>query len=337
MKRLIPAVTGACAIVLGQGMASADEVPDASSTEAPAMTGFGERLVLAWAGESGTQEHRVWYSTFNGTWTAAAEVPDALTTAAPALGVADNHLYLLVTPPGVNNKIYYYAANGTTFTADGLQLCDAGACAETRAKPALLGDGSTLYAAWSTANGSIGYGALSHGSWFVSTPSIPHALTNPSLGPTLALYQDKLYVAWVDPSEQVVSVATATLPLTSSSWSHEVVQLPIHTQVAPAMSVLNLVSSSNPAAEALFLSWTTVESTINFERWNPSDGQWSATNTPIPLPSGPLTSVSPALTSSTLEAADQQCFVTNSLAYTDRGTHHVFVKKTTRQNPKGCP
>ena len=136
MRRyLVSFLGGLCTCLLGYGMLWAGEVPDALSSAAPALAMINGVLVAAWAGDSSTQPHKVWYSSFNGSWTPQAVIPGALTTSAPALGAAGGHLYLAATPPQSNEEIHYYVSNGTVFGGSGAALCDALTCAHTLVSP----------------------------------------------------------------------------------------------------------------------------------------------------------------------------------------------------------
>jgi hypothetical protein len=295
MRRyLVSFLGGLCTCLLGYGMLWADEVPDARSSAAPALAVINGVLVVAWAGDSSTQPHAVWYSSFNGSWTPQTVIPGAFSTSAPALGAAGGHLYAAATPPESNEQIHYYISNGTVFEGNGAALCDASACAHTPASPALAGDGATLYAAWTTPTGAVSYGALSNGVWKIAALPIPNAITKPTTGPTMTVYQNRLYVAWAAPSGTAVTVVSAPLPLSGNSWSAPV-RIPVQTEVAPALGVFTV---GNPArTEALFLAWTTPNMNIDFAQWDSASAQWVNSPSPVPLPTGPLTSYTPALTS----------------------------------------
>ena len=109
MKRLVASLAaGLFAGLSGLAIASTTdlEVPNSETSAGPALAAFGDRLVVAWAGESGIAFHRVWYSTFDGTsFTAQSAVPGALTTSAPALAVAGGKLYLATTPPNTDDDL----------------------------------------------------------------------------------------------------------------------------------------------------------------------------------------------------------------------------------------
>jgi hypothetical protein len=336
MKRFVLSMAGVLlALVMEYGVAAAADVPDAFSSEGPALAAFNGLTVLAWAGDAGVSAHPVWYSSFDGSWASPAQIPNALTTSAPSLGVAAQHLYLATTPPAADDIIQVYVWDGSEFEANAADLCDGETCAHTRASPSLLGDGTMLYAAWSTPTGAIRYASMINGAWSIAALPVPNASTSPTTGPTLALFQHQLYVAWVEPSGEAVSVAVATLPLTTSSWSGQR-KIPANTHVAPALGVLTVANAPNPTQpNALFVSWTTPESTLSFARWDSSTAEWMPADSPIPLSSGPLTSLAPALSGFTTVAPNQACYYTNNLAYTDEERPRKRVH--TKQVHQGCP
>jgi hypothetical protein len=339
MNRFITSfIAGVLAIVAGYCVSSAADVPDALSSDGPALTNFHNVTVLAWAGLEGTEAHKVRYATLHGKSTTEREIPGALTVSAPALASSAQSLYVATTPPGADHGIDLYASNdAATFSSMG-PLCDANACARTLAAPALAGAGATLYAAWSTPNGAIKYATYINGVWDIAPLPIPSARTDARRGPALVLYQDRLYVAWTAPNGQTVSVASATPPLSSGSWSGQAIQIPAQSRVAPALGVLTVPGAPNSAAQssqALFLAWTAPDSTVHFARWNPQLAQWAGSPSPIPLPTGPLTHRTVALNGFTFQE-NQVCFYINGLADVGEGPGHRH-KVDFRKVTGGCP
>jgi hypothetical protein len=346
MKRsMILAARGLYPFLFANCALAAAAVPDSFSSEGPALATFNNRLVLAWAAEPGVAVHTVWYATIDGGQPSQAQIPGATTTSAPSLGATDQQLYLATTPPGANERIYYYASNGTGFESNGVPLCDAQKCAETLASPALLGDGSTLYAAWTTPAGTIMYATRLNDVWKVAPLPIPNAVTTPSTGPTLALYQNRLYAAWVDPNGKAVSVSSATLPLSSSSWTAQPVRVAASTTVAPALGIFtvdetvpNIQAGPNTeivSTKELFLAWTRPDSTISFARMDGPGGSWLPTASPVPLPSGPVTTDAPALSSSIVVLTDEVCLDSSAVGSTSSPGQNPGVNKLQRLHP--CP
>jgi hypothetical protein len=315
----------------------AAEVPDAAGSSAPSLAALGDRVVVAWAGagEQGVNAHQVWYSIYeNGVFTPQTSIPGALTTSAPALASAGQTLYLASTPPGVEDEISLYVSNGGDFAADPAPLCDGDVCAHTRAAPALKADGSTLYAAWTTPAGQISYATRTDGLWKIANLAIPGAQTSPTTGPALAIFQHQLYIAWVDPSDQGVSVIAAALPLSSSPWSTQPLVVPAETNVAPALSVFT-VDKPGAAAETvnqLFLAWTSEYATVNFAEWTGT--AWQPAQSPVELPAGAITTDSPALLNFVYVLPDMECVRANDVAWTgDERPRRIDL----RQSLHPCP
>jgi hypothetical protein len=300
MRRFLLSLAAAGVASLWGSCAWAAEVPHAFSSTGPALASFESQLTVAWTADSRIEPRKVWYSTFDGAWTPQAEVPDALTSVAPALAVVGEQLYLATT--GVDEQIHYYASQNGAFNEVGKPLCDAETCTRTLAAPALAGHGASLFAAWSTPQGSIRYADLENGAWNIAPLPIPNAVTKATAAPTLAVYLDRLFVAWVSPQEDAIWIASTALPLTSGSWSEPPKKIAVKTKVAPALGVLAAADSPpNSVAvskdDVLYLSWTDAGSTVRFSRWESLFGQWVTTESPVPLPPGPLTQTTPALTS----------------------------------------
>jgi hypothetical protein len=115
MRRYVFSMAGGLlAFLMGYGAAmAADVVPDAFTSEGPALAAFNGRTVVAWAGDAGVSAHPDWYSSLDGSWTSPARIPNVLTTSAPALGVADQRLFLATTPPAAGDKIQIYMWDGS--------------------------------------------------------------------------------------------------------------------------------------------------------------------------------------------------------------------------------
>jgi hypothetical protein len=340
MKRLLVSLFGGLyAFLAGWSVTSAAEVPDASASSAPALAAYGDRLVISWAGDEGTVAHHVWYSLFNGyVFTPQADIPGALTTTAPAVAAVGNALYVATTPPDTDDKIYLYASTGAGFGA-GTPLCDAETCARTRAAPALVSDGGTLFAAWTAPDGAIMTASRSSGGWVIDPAPIPNAVTSPTTGPTLTLFQHRLRLAWVKPSGEAVAVSAGTivpsvseLSQPSIAWSAPI-EIAAQTKVAPSLGVFTVGDSTPGAAselvESLFLAWTDADSTVEFARFNPLTGTWARTASPSPVPAGTLTVQAPALASFTFRTPDDAYIRSNVVGVTGKKTPHrvdIFAK-----------
>jgi hypothetical protein len=341
MKRFIVSLAVALyAFLSGWSVARAAEVPDASASSAPALAVYGDRLVIAWAGDAGTGAHPVRYSLFDGqVFTAQADIPGALTTTAPAVAAVGKVLHVATTPPDAGDKIYLHTSTGAGFAATGTPLCDAETCARTRAAPTLVSDGVTLFAAWTTPEGAIMTASRSSGGWVVDPTPIPNAVTSPSTGPTLTVYQSRLRLAWVTPSGESVGVSTGTLVPSASvlsqpsiAWSAPI-EMTAQTKVAPSLGVFTVGDSTPGAArelvESLFLAWTNADSTVEFARFNPLTGKWARSASPSPVPAGTFTVRAPALASFTYQTPDKECLRSNAVGITGKKPSHpvdLFAK-----------
>lgn len=336
MKRFIVSLSGGLyAFLAAWSVASAAEVPDSSASSAPALAAYDDRLVMAWAGESGTEAHHVLYTLFDGyTFTPQADIPGALTITAPALAAVGKVLTVATTPPNSGNQIHLYTSSGAGFEMPGTALCDAESCARTLAAPALVADGGTLFAAWTTPEGAIMTASRSSAGWIIDPTPIPNAVTSPTTGPTLTFFQHRLRLAWVERSGEAVAVSTGT-PMPSASalaapsiaWSTPI-EIAAQTKVAPSLGVFTVGDSTPGAAselvDALFLAWTNPDSSIEFARWNPLTAQWARSASPVPLGPELLTVQAPALGSFTFLTPKKECRRSEVVGTTgDKHPHHV--------------
>jgi hypothetical protein len=331
MKRLLVSLVGGLyAFLAGWSVTSAAEVPGASASSAPALAAYGERLVVAWAGDEDSGAHHVWYSLFNDSiFTRPADIPGALTTTAPALAAIGEALYVATTPPDTGGKIYLFSSTGAGFGA-GTPLCDAQTCARTRAAPALVSDGGTLFAAWTTPDGALMTASHSTDGWIIDPTPIPNAATSPTTGPTLTLFQHRLRLAWVKPLGEAIALSTGTIVPSASKlsapsidWSAPI-EISAQTKVAPSLGVFTVGDSTPGAAselvESLFLAWTNADSTVEFARFNPPTGTWA--RTAYPVPTGTFTVQAPALASFASRTPNESCFRSNVVGVTGKKPSH---------------
>jgi hypothetical protein len=122
------------------------------------------------------------------------------------------------------------------------------------------------------------------------------AYPSATTGPTLAVFDNMLYLAWVTTSNTVwwaqIPVSDISLPYlwSSAAW----IQGPI-TSVAPALGAYSPVGNAS-LAPALYLAWTTASAPYQIEFLGQTvlDPVWTAG--PTPALSGTLAYLSPALT-----------------------------------------
>ncbi len=287
-------------------------VPNASSSAGPALAGYEAQLFIAWTGKSSASTHRVWFSSYNGSWMTQKAVAGSSTSTAPALAVAAQQLFMAATSPTSGGDIEFYRYNGSTFVAIGA-ICQAIICAQTLAAPTLAGNGATLYAAWTTPAGAIRYAVYANGAWTIAPAAIPHALSNPDNAPSLTVFNNRLYAAWTVPAGGAIQIAST--PLTSTSWTAPA-QITASTDMAPTLASL-YQSVGGVITQELYVSFTTSPgSAIDFEEYQAASNTWSPVPSPVPLPSPPLTLFPAALSGSPLDISGTSGDY-NAVAYTD--------------------
>jgi hypothetical protein len=315
------------------GVADARQVPQALSSQGPAFAGFNNLLFLAWAGLSGETSHHVGFETYDGSWSPQTILPGVMTTTAPALGATAQAIYLAITPPNSGGEIEFYVFNGTTFEPQG-PLCNQ-SCAATLAAPALAGDGTTLYAAWTTANGAIMYAQFINEVWLIASQPIPNALANPSTAPSLAVLGNQLFVAWTPPAGGSVSVTSATLPLSGNPFDGQAIAVSAQTNLAPSLGVIDTFGDSAVQAQ-LYLSWTTPGSGIDFAHWKPNLGDWVPADSPVELPAGAATHFPAATNNVCFPQGADASLQLNIIGYTTT-SGNIDYGQATHFRMKACP
>jgi len=249
MKHRISYVAIALAMSLSASAkpALAQIVPQAKTSDGPAVTTFGVNTLMAWAGNSSeTQDgqtiHKLGYKLHDlasGTWQGQQIMPYKAinTTAAPALATAEaqgdgiNYAYMAWGQGDglMHYAVWDYSANG--FSTTDPAVCDTTLC-QTIASPALAGDGSTVYAAWTRPSNLVHYASYSGGAWTVYSAALPNALS--TVAPAIAAHGTDLYIAWVA-EDASVQVEHTPLPLSSTSVWTTLPALPSLTAVAPSL------------------------------------------------------------------------------------------------------
>lgn len=288
MKRLITYIAIALSVLLPcLPKAAFAQIPSAETNAAPASAQLSQTAYVVWMGKN--MPGSVWFTTSNGSggWNSQQEISNTLTTKAPALvSINENELYLAWRGPstGATDQIYFTTNTGSGWSSTHSTICNGSICAATTAAPALAANGSTLYAAWTTASNTVEFGTYSGGAWtFITTP----AATNANTAPALAVYEGNVFLAWVAAgSSQVMS---ASMPVSGGTWS-ALAATPAVTTVAPALGVFVNAGTTDGPAPGLYLAWTSGGS-IDYADWD--DGWSAAVPVPgLPKPPGPL---SPAL------------------------------------------
>jgi hypothetical protein len=289
----------AVAAATGAAPAPAQVVPQAQTSAGPALTTFGENTLLAWSGISsetadGKTIHKVGYKYYYaGAWQPQQIMPypQINTTTQPAVAEAEaegdglNHAYLAWTQDDSLVHFSVFDNSTDTFSTDDSLICSS---CETTTAPSLVGDGTTLYAAWTSSTGTVSYASYTDRAWTVYSAEVPGVST--TVAPALAAYGNDLYLAWVT-KYNTIQVEEATLPLSSSGATWTTLPAPAAlTSVAPALAFIPSVTPK--ITGNLYVAWNT-GSTIDFQFWN--GYEWISWTPPIPIPPGPLENLTPAI------------------------------------------
>ena len=277
---------------------SAQVVPQAQTSAGPALTSYAGESILAWAGissESGDGQviHKIAYQVYDGAWAGQkfiSDYPVNNTIAAPALAFGDYQTLLAWAQD--DNLVHYanWITTSQSFSAPVGPICTAAICKTTHA-PAMAGNTDSLVAAWTTASGAVQYASYTGSSWTLYTDAVPGVSTK--VAPALAIFDNELYLAWVD-SDNQVEVEHAALPLSASGASWTSMPTPgVVSSVAPALGGGFIDNVPWKAGNELFLAWTN-QSEIDFLYWDGTG--WLPWGPPYPIPPGPLDDFSPALT-----------------------------------------
>ena len=313
--------------------ASAQVVSQAKTSAGPALTTFGSETILAWSGISsesanGQTIHKVGYKLYDGAWQPQQIMPYTTinTTAAPTLATGEGegdgfeHPYLAWRQD--DGLIHFAIWDNTTqtFSTDDPTVCDGTAC-ETPTSPALAGNDTGIFAAWTTSSGTVQYASRIGAAWTIYSVPVPGVSTK--VAPALTSYNNELYLATVT-ADNTIQVEHTHLPLSSSGGSWTQLNSPAATTtVAPALGQGFIGSVPWKAGTELFMAWNT-GSTIDFAWWDGTD--WISWPPPLPIPPGPLENYSPALN----DYSEGSCAATYSfnVAYTLGGTDASQIEWT---------
>ena len=177
------------------GWSKGQTVPDAGTTDSPALAVFQNRLYLAWKGHS---DQHVWWNSFDGgqRWAGQQQVPDVGTTSAPALAVFQDRLYLAWKGSSDQHIWLNSSPDGSQWKGQ-QQVPDVG----TTDGPALTVFQNRLYLAWKgSSDQHVWLNSSSDGSQWAGQQQVPDVGTTDS--PALAVFKDRLYLAWKGSSDQ---------------------------------------------------------------------------------------------------------------------------------------
>jgi hypothetical protein len=176
------------------------KVPSAFTQQyfSPGLAAYDGSLYLTWIGQGASE--KVWYSAYNGSsWSPQTTIPGATSVryqgSEASLTVYDGNLFAS-WQTSTTPEVAYASFNGTSWTGP-MAITSVSA-----AGPGLAVKGAKLFDAWtndeSAELGDITYSTYNGSTW-TAAKLIPGAVIGYEVGPALATYSGKLYVAW-DPN-----------------------------------------------------------------------------------------------------------------------------------------
>jgi hypothetical protein len=281
MKRLMTYITMAFGIFLPYVPELAAQIPGAETNAAPAAASLQGTIYAAWMGKN-TPPAYIWY--YPNASDSQQQINGTKTMYAPALAANGSTLYLAYVGQSTG-YIYYMTNTGSGWSSASAPVCNGSICAAPTAAPALAVSGSTLYLAWTNSSNAIEFASNAGAGWTFGP--MPAITASAGTAPALAIFNDKVFLAWLAPGGSQVNFAT--LPLSGGSWSVNPFPPPITvTALAPALGVYNY------GAGSLYLAWTSASGTLYYSEWNGSGWNAAAAVSGLSASPGQLT---PALVS----------------------------------------
>jgi hypothetical protein len=166
---------------------------DHGASGAPALAVFRDKLYMAWKGKT---DSLIWFSDFDGTSWSPAKAAGAGFAASdtPSLAVYEDELYV-VWKGKADSYIWFSIFNESNWTP----ACITSYEFETLDAPALAIYKGKLYMAWKGIYGSHAWYSVFNGrSWSMRETNLEITKT-----PVIAEYDDKLFIVWRDPGQQL--------------------------------------------------------------------------------------------------------------------------------------
>jgi hypothetical protein len=127
------------------GWSSPAKIPNAASSEAPALATLNDMVWMAWKGEG--NDTRIFLTSFNGTWSSGAPISGMGTSSAPALTVSDGELFLVWKGEHDTQLFLSKSRDGKTWSAP--KPIERALSSDT---PAIGAFKKTVYLAWKGAS-----------------------------------------------------------------------------------------------------------------------------------------------------------------------------------------
>jgi hypothetical protein len=128
-------------VLLLNGWLAQGQIPNAASSSGPSLAAFGNKLYIAWKGESSDQ--RLFYASFDGSnWLVQGQIPNVASSSGPSLAAFGNKLYIAWKGESSDQRLFYASFDGSNWSAGQIP----GVASSTG--PALSEFNGTLCAAW---------------------------------------------------------------------------------------------------------------------------------------------------------------------------------------------
>ena len=171
--------------------------PSPCSTYNPALVAWPNALRMIWADGSATANNNMYWSQLSGgAWVQPNQLGGNRTSFGPVAAVLDGRVYLVWRGLDYTDESLYWASAGQDFSpGDAKPVPGVG----SSHAPALATFGNLLYMAWKGARAGLDddqhlYWTTFDGTTWSPQQQVPVSET--SVGPALAVYQDQLYMAW---------------------------------------------------------------------------------------------------------------------------------------------
>lgn len=250
-------------------------VPNVGTSHGPSMAIYQGSLFMAWKATGNYTD--IW-------WTSQAiggpkfapqqRVSNVGTDSGPALAEFGGRLHMVWKGITGDAGIWWTTFDGNQWSSSGqLQITGVG----TTARPALVVWGGVLYMAWKGSNDTgIWWTTYTDESGWAANPVVQRRIPNVSTsdGPTLAVYNNVLYMAWKNSTDPEV---WWTRTFDGNTWDPQRLVPGVGTSGSPSLAPLNgslyMAWKGKPGDQAIW--W----SAFNGESWSTPNG---AVQQPVP-------------------------------------------------------
>jgi hypothetical protein len=141
-----------------------------TSCMGPSLTNLNGILLAVWRGA--IYDQKIYYATFNGSWSAPAVLPNALTSTCPSVATSGTNAYVVWKGEGTDERMFFGWFDSSMTWHDGGQITDIPCTSSLGA--ALCSFGSDLFAMWKGAGSDqqLSCGSFNGTAWTVE-PNAP--------------------------------------------------------------------------------------------------------------------------------------------------------------------